>query len=116
MPASGREPRFRKFAVSRRSKAVGGRRRAAMRRQPPQAVTGHLQPFLRQDIHVGNGRSKVEQPLFTVARAASDLQSSSHSHPPCPALSILGNDRGFARGLLTRAFSQSPPQGAAARP
>lgn len=41
----GREPRFRKFAVSRRSKAVGDRRRAAMRRRLPQAVVGHLQPF-----------------------------------------------------------------------
>jgi hypothetical protein len=46
----GREPRFRKFAVSRRSKAVGGRRRAAMRRPPPQAVTGQERK-LRQFLH-----------------------------------------------------------------
>ena len=59
----GREPRFRKFAVSRRSKAVGCRRRAAMRRPPPQAVTGQLRPSMPKGIRVGNGRSQeVEQP------------------------------------------------------
>jgi hypothetical protein len=59
-PVAGyrRGTRFRKFAVSRRSKAVGDWRRAAMRRQPPQAVTGHLQPLTPSRCNAGNGRSQ----------------------------------------------------------
>jgi hypothetical protein len=43
--AHGRQPRFLQFAVSRRSNAVGDRRRAATRRRSPLAVVGQWLPL-----------------------------------------------------------------------
>jgi hypothetical protein len=66
----GQQPRFRKFAVSGRSKAVGNRRGAAMRRRPPEAVVGQVQTAESFSTAVARSfwYSEIAPDRFTILR------------------------------------------------